>query len=95
MHPPFPLDGRPAVWIRHVRQAWDVLAPGGRLVGIVPQEFAVRRDEEHDALRELVTLHGGYRELPAEAFISAGVSVRAVVILAHRPGIPAWAGITG
>lgn len=63
---------------------WDLLAPGGRLVAIVPNDFTFRRDDDHDNLRELITLHGGYRELPDNAFTGSGVGVR-VVILADRP----------
>jgi hypothetical protein len=84
MHPPFTLDGQPTAWISHVLTAWDLLAPGGRLVAIVPNDFTFRRDNAHDHLRELITLHGGYRELPDNAFASSGTSVRAVVILADR-----------
>ncbi len=83
MNPPFALEGQPRAWISHVLTAWDLLAPGGRLVAIVPNGFTFQRDDDHDHLRELITLHGGYRELPDNAF--AGSGVRTVVILADRP----------
>lgn len=85
MHPPLTLKGAPTAWISQVLTGWDLLAPGGRLVAIVPDEFTARRDDDHDHLRELITLHGGHRVLPDNAFAPSATSVRAVVILADRP----------
>lgn len=84
MNPPFAMPGQPTVWIDHVKLAWELLAPGGRLVSIVPSGFTFRQDRRHAEVRELVDAHGGYEPLDPEAFKASGTSVNTVVVWAER-----------
>jgi hypothetical protein len=58
MNPPFE-DGQS---IDHVKRAWEFLAPGGRLVAIVPESIEYRSDRKHTAFREWLDVHGFQRE---------------------------------
>lgn len=84
MNPPFAVPGQPTLWIDHVRLAWDLLTPGGRLVSIVPAGFADRSDRRHTAMRAFITEHGGAAPLPADAFVASGTGVRTYVVWADR-----------
>ena len=76
MNPPFSAE------VEHVRHAWDLLAPGGRLVTVMSEgpffrEFA--RDREFRAWLE--TVGGESEKLPDGSFLPAtGVNTRLVVI---------------
>ncbi len=85
MNPPFAVPGHPALWIDHVRTAWGMLAPGGRLVAVVPSTFAHGGDRRTAALRELIADHGGTGALPPGAFAASGTDVHACVVWADRP----------
>lgn len=80
MNPPFAIPGEPAVWIDHVRLAWSLLAPAGRLVSIVPAGFAYRKDDRHVAMRKLVAEHGGWSDIAPGAFRPSGTDVHAAVL---------------
>jgi predicted RNA methylase len=80
MNPPFSLPDNRTVWIDHVRLAFELLKPGGRLVSIVPAGFKDRRDRRHAEIRELVAAHGGWDALPDDAFVSQGTGVRTVLL---------------
>jgi hypothetical protein len=90
MNPPFALPGQSTAWIDHVRLAWGLVAPGGRLTAIVPAGFTFREDRRHAAMRELVAEHGGYAALDADAF--GRNSIRTVVIWLDRPPRPSETG---
>lgn len=64
MNPPWVLVGQSAAWLEHVLLAWSMLAPGGRLVAIVPSGFRHRNGQRFAALRELVAATGGVERLP-------------------------------
>lgn len=85
MNPPFSVPGNRTIWIDHVRLAWSLLAPGGRLVAIVPAGYAYRSDKAHTAMRALIEAHGGADELPADAFKSSGTGIQTMVIWADKP----------
>ncbi len=85
MNPPFATPGQPTLWIDHVRLAFDLLAPGARLVGIVPASFAHRTDARHRGRRDLVDQHGGYERLPADAFTAAGTGTATTLLWLTRP----------
>lgn len=89
MNPPFSVPGNRTIWIDHVRLAWSLLAPGGRLVAIVPAGYAYRSDKAHAAMRELIEEHGGADDLPADAFKSSGTGTQTIVIWADKPQIGA------
>ena len=81
MNPPFS-DSRD---IKHVRRAYDMLNPGGRLVAIMGEGAFFRSDKSAADFREWLDSVGGYSEkLPEGSFKSAfrptGVATRLVVI---------------
>lgn len=84
MNPPFSVPGHPTIWIDHVRLAWRLLTPGGRLTAIVPHGYTFRSDRRHTAIRDLVEQVGGQHVvLPDDAFGARGV--RAVVVTVDKP----------
>ncbi len=83
MNPPFAVPGQPTIWIDHVRLAWELLAPGGRLVAIVPAGYIHRSDRRHSATRSLVAEYGEARELPSNAF----GGVQTWVLWLDRPAV--------
>lgn len=93
MNPPFTLLDQAAAWIDHVRLAWDMLKPGGRLVAVVPGSFKYRNQAAYKEFRELVGAHGGCRALNADAFKDSGTNVSTMVIWMVKPlpgDRPAW-----
>ncbi|MEV0766126.1 class I SAM-dependent methyltransferase [Nocardia sp. NPDC050435] len=85
MNPPFALPGRPTVWIDHLHIAWSLLGEGGRLLAIAPGGYTFRSDRRHQAVRALITRHGGHTDLPSGTFSSAGTQVNTVILHARRP----------
>jgi predicted RNA methylase len=85
MNPPFAVPGQRSIWIDHLRLAWQLLEPGGRLVSIAPAGYEFRHDRRHRAIRELVETHGGSKSLDDDAFASQGSAVRTVVVWADKP----------
>jgi len=81
MNPPFAVPGRSSLWIDHLTLAWDLLAPGGTMVAIVPESLDYRRDRRHDEIRDLIESHGAHRPLAPGAF----TSVHARVAWAEKP----------
>lgn len=80
MNPPFAVPGQPTIWIDHVRLAFALLVPGGRLTAIVPSGLVHRQDRRHREMRDLVAARGGYELLPDDAFKASGTGVRAAVL---------------
>lgn len=92
MNPPFSRDAE------HVRRAFDMLAPGGRVVAIVSRGLAQRSDRRAAGFREWVGEHGGVMtDLPEGSFKSAfrptGVAT-ILVVLDKDSAAPAVAGPT-
>jgi hypothetical protein len=85
MNPPFAVPGQPTLWIDHVRTAWDLLAPGGRLTAIVPASLGFRTDRRHEEMRAFVDQFGGSVDLPADAFAESGTNVHTMVLWLDRP----------
>jgi hypothetical protein len=84
MNPPFSVPGHPTIWIDHVRLAWRLLDPGGRLTAIVPNGYTFRNDRRHTAIRELIEHAGGqHAALTEEAFGRRGI--RTVVVWVDKP----------
>jgi phospholipid N-methyltransferase len=73
MNPPF----ANADDIKHIMHALKMLKPGGRLVAI-----CANGPRQNDKLRPLVEARGGiWEELPSDTFMSAGTSVRTVLLM--------------
>ncbi len=85
MNPPFALPGQPTVWMDHLYTAWDLLNHGGQLLALAPNSCTYRTDRDHRAMREFITVHGGYEQLPAGAFTTSGSEVDTVLLHARRP----------
>ncbi|WP_280424787.1 class I SAM-dependent methyltransferase [Nocardia carnea] len=85
MNPPFALPHRPTVWMDHLYAAWDLLADGGQLLAVGPGNYTFRREHYYRRMREFITEHGGYKELPARAFATSGTDVDTVLLYARRP----------
>lgn len=81
MNPPFAVPGQASIWIDHVRLGYGLLNPGGRLVAIVPAGFKQNADRRHTAIRDLVDEHGGWAQLPDDAF----GGIRTVALHLDRP----------
>jgi len=70
----------------HIGHALDFLAPGGRLVAIVPGSFRERADKKTRLVRERLTAWGvSIEDLPEGSFKSAGTNVSTSLLTAIRP----------
>lgn len=79
MNPPF-ANGDD---MRHIRNAFEMLSPGGRLVAI-----CANGPRQQEQLRPFVEQNGGtWEELPADAFKESGTSVRAVLLTVQAEGL--------
>ncbi len=85
MNPPFSVPGRPTMWAEHVLRAWNLLAPGGRLVAIVPGNAMTAGGRHARAVRDLVAANGGYEPLAPDAFAPSGIMVRTGRLWLDRP----------
>lgn len=79
MNPPFKDEQE------HIRKAYDLLAPGGRLVAITSPSWTFNKNKKAEAFREWVDDNGGYaEELPEGSFargeVSTGVATRLLVM---------------
>ena len=84
MNPPF--DGRQDV--RHVNHAFSLLAPGGRLVAVMPESVTYRDDQATSRIRELVDAHGSVTSNPDRSFASSGTDIATVTVLLDKPAAP-------
>lgn len=83
MNPPFGRGG--ALAMDHVERAAAMLAPGGRLVAVVPESCHFRSDRRHVAFRAFVDDHGGYWiDLPPDTFRPSGTAVKTRLVVLHR-----------
>lgn len=83
MNPPF----YGTHWMEHIQHAWEFLAPGGRLLSILPVSAQVNETPKHLAFRrwaEKVGRHRSYermfRDLPPESFAASGTRINTVVL---------------
>lgn len=91
MNPPFEANQD----IRHVRHAFELLEPGGRLVAIMGEGAFFRRGGEETVFRTWLERNGGTSEkLPDGSFLhsdrSTGVAARLVTL--DKPNRPAESG---
>ena len=81
MNPPFERLGD----IKHVLHAYDMLAPGGRLVSVMSPGVKFRREAPAVRLRELIeSRNGTIEDLPANSFASVGTNVNTILLTLHR-----------
>lgn len=85
MNPPFALPGKPRAGVEHVLAAWDLLAPGGYLVAILPDTLASTSNRLIRRLGDLIDEHGEIRKLPAAAFRESGTYARTCCITMRKP----------
>jgi len=92
MNPPFSVPGEATIWVTHLRAAWQLLAPGGRLVAIVPARV-LRKGSRGPvgAAQELVAFNGHGCELERDAFAESGIVYDTAVVWLDRPLIEAFA----
>jgi hypothetical protein len=87
MNPPF--EGMQDV--DHVRHAFEMLKPGGRLVAIMSPGPFFRTDRKAAEFREWFEgLGGEKRELPPDSFKASGTSVNTVIVTLDKVESPAW-----
>jgi predicted RNA methylase len=85
MNPPFAVAAQSDVWLEHLRTAWHLLRPGGRLVAVVPEGLAFRSSGTQADARAFVEHHGTHQPLPAAVFAEAGAEVAARVVRMTKP----------
>lgn len=79
MNPPFLKCGA-GDQLDHVRHAFDLLKPCGRLVSVLPSSVTFRRDRRHTEFRSWYEEHGECDKLPEGSFKTSGTGVNTVVI---------------
>lgn len=92
MNPPFSVPGRAALWAEHLLLAWRLLAPGGRLVAILPASALHEQQRGPDAKQAaaLIADHGRGTLIDPDAFAPSGTTVRTCVVRLDRlPARPA------
>lgn len=81
MNPPF--SGTKG--LTHVEHAYSLLAPGGRLVAIMPASVRFRQDRRFREFRQLVDAYGHIDNLPDGSFKESGTMVRTVLVTMNAP----------
>lgn len=76
MNPPFAKNAAP----KHVLHAFKFLAPGGRLIAIMPSSVCFRTDKLNEQVRSLAR---SIEPLPNGSFASSGTNVNTVIVTIH------------
>lgn len=84
MNPAFCKSGK-GDHLDHVRHAFAMLVPGGRLVSVLPSSITFREDRRHRETRAWIEEHGELIKLPSESFKSSGTNVETCVARMVRP----------
>lgn len=85
MNPPFAVDGDALAYITHIMAAWNMLAPGGKLVAIAPAGWTFSQSRIQQEFRRWVFDYGDYDWLDDDAFKESGTSVKCAVVWADKP----------
>jgi len=86
MNPPFAVPGHATLWAEHLMAAWNLLAPGGRLVAILPASVLDgQRSGRAGEAAALVRLHGGGDRLDRDAFAESGITVATAAVWLDQP----------
>lgn len=88
MNPPFSIPGDRHIWIEHLRLAWHLLAPGARLVCVVPAGIADRSHTKYRDIRTFVEHHGTHEAMPFEAYKESGTTFATRVVRVTKPVRP-------
>ncbi len=81
MNPPFSKQQD----IDHVRHAFGLLKPGGRLVSVMSPGVKFRENKKTLAFRELMDQHGGQSwDLPPESFKESGTGVGTIIVMLNK-----------
>jgi hypothetical protein len=80
MNPPF----AGTHWQDHIRHAFQFLAPGGRLVAVVPSSYEFREDKKSQAFRAWAKEHAwsyqSEEDLPLGSFKESGTNVNTMIL---------------
>ena len=71
--------------VAHVTRAFDLLAPGGRLVAVMSAGVEFRTDKLTSAFRAIMEAHGDLERLPEQSFKASGTDVRTVLVTLEAP----------
>lgn len=88
MNPPFSIPGNRHIWTEHLRLAWHLLAPGARLVCVVPASIADRSHRKYRDMRAFVEFHGTHEAMPFEAYRESGTTFPTRVVRVTKPVRP-------
>jgi hypothetical protein len=80
MNPPFTAAGDALVYVAHIRHAFSLLRPGGRLVAIAPGGFDFRDHKRVAEFRAFVDATGGWQGLPHGTFTASGTEISTVML---------------
>lgn len=82
MNPPFTRNQD----VRHVRHAYDCLAPGGRMVAIMSGHGFTAREREAEQFRDwLATVDAAVDVIPAGAFKESGTAIETRRVFIRKP----------
>jgi predicted RNA methylase len=85
MNPPFAIPSDRHIWIEHLRLAWHLLAPGARLVCVVPAGLADRGHRAYRDIRAFVEHHGTHEAMPSQAFKPSGTTFPTRIVRVTKP----------
>lgn len=80
MNPPFSKQQD----IDHVRHAFEMLAPKGRLVSVMSTGFTFRENKKSVAFREFVKKYGEIIPLPEGSFKKSGTMINTVIVVLDK-----------
>lgn len=84
MNPPFGSAMDKKLYLKHLSHAWELLAPEGILVAVVPLSFSFATDNATNEWRERVLRYGSWVDNPAGAFKESGTSVNTCTVWATK-----------
>ena len=86
MNPPF----AGTHYIDHVLHAWEFLAPGGKLMAILPITARLGQDPVRQRFQDWVEArcdYGCWSDLPAQSFKTSGTNVNTTVLTLRKPRV--------
>jgi hypothetical protein len=80
MNPPFSRPGSRDLYIKHIRHAYSLLKPHGKLVAIAPVGFTFRSDAANRDFLTFVNRNGFWEHVGAKAFRDSGTDIDTIMI---------------